>query len=73
MLLVRVIQGASTRAGYSADASTFTAAGQGANRRSTGRANTHSLRRVHVAFVPNVLSIRAMMSYSEARRRCAEE
>jgi hypothetical protein len=73
MLLVRVIDGTSTRTGYGADASTYTASGQGADRSSTGRANTHSLRRVDMAFVPNVLAIHAVMGYGEARRRCPED
>lgn|SRR5579864_1383804 len=73
ILLVRVIEGASTSAGYGADTSTFTASSQGADRSSTGRANTHPLRRVDVAFVSNVLAMRAVMSYREAWRRRAEE
>ena len=73
MLLVRVIDSTSTRTGYGADASTFTTSGQRADRSSTGGANTHTLRRVDMAFVPNALAIRAVMSYGEARRRCSEE
>jgi len=73
ILLLRVIEGASTRAGYGTDASTYTPSGQGADRSSTGRANTNSLRRVDMAFVPNVLAIGAVMSYGEARRRSSEE
>jgi hypothetical protein len=73
ILLVRVIDCASTRAGYGTDASTYTPSGQGADRSSTGRANTYPLRRVDMAFVPNVLAIGAVMSYGEARRRSSEE
>jgi hypothetical protein len=71
VLLVRVIECAGTGTSNGADASAFASSGQGADRRSASCTNAHTLGRVYVTFVPNVLLIGAVVSRSRkvSRRR----
>ena len=63
MLLMRIIHGARACARYRANTSSYRPPGQCTDPRSTSRANAHTLGGIHVAFVPNVSSIRMVVRY----------
>jgi hypothetical protein len=75
VLPVRVIERPSPGAGDRADASAFASSGQGADRCSARRTDAHTLCRVYVPFVLNVLPICARVSRSRKvrRRRCKKQ
>jgi hypothetical protein len=73
VLLVRVIECAGTGTGNGADPSAFASSGQGADRRSASCTNAHTLGRVCVTFVPNVLLIGAVVSRSRKVSRGRSE
>ena len=54
MLLVRIVQSARTRSRERANSSALSAARQRSDRRSADRADTDTLSRVHVPFVPDI-------------------
>jgi hypothetical protein len=64
MFLVRIIQSTRPCACYSTDPSSCRPSGQRTDPRSTSGANAHTLRGIHMAFMPNVSSIRVVMCES---------
>ena len=63
MLLMRIIQNARACTRYRTNTSAYRSPGQRTDPRSTSRANAHTLGGIHVAFVPNVSSIRMVVRY----------
>ena len=63
MFLVCIIQGTRSCTCYGTDTSSYRPPGQRTDPRSTSRANAHTLGGIHVAFVPNVSSIRMVVRY----------
>ena len=61
MFLVRIIQSTRSCACYSTDPRSFRPPNQRTNPRSTSGANAYTLGGIHMAFVPNVSSIRMVM------------
>ena len=70
MLLMRIIQSARSCTRYRTNTSSYRSPGQCTDPRSTSRSNAHTLRGVHMAFVPNVSSIRMVLSCSGKIRYC---
>jgi hypothetical protein len=73
MLLVGVVEGAGARTGDCPDARAFAASRDSADGSPTGRACTDPFRRIHVALMPDILAIRAVMFYGKTRRRRSKE
>jgi len=70
MLLMRIIQSARSCTRYRTNTSSYRSPGQCTDPRSTSRTNTYAPCGINMAFVPNVSSIRMVLSCSGKIRYC---
>jgi hypothetical protein len=70
ILLMRIIQSASSCTCYRTNTSSYRSTGQRTDPRSSSRAKDYTLGGINMALVPNVSSIRMLLSFSGKIRHC---